>query len=432
MLAQNHGFHTQDGHLMMGSHRVGDLAKTYKTPLYLMDEARIRSQMARFKKAFSHPELKTNLCYASKAFLTLAMVEVVHQEGWYLDVVSGGELITAIHAHFPMEKVVFHGNNKSIDELQLALDHKVGTIVVDNEEELKRLKTLIKNGTKQAILLRVNPGIEAHTHAYIQTTLEDSKFGFKLDSTETERIILDCAHSSQFNFLGLHAHIGSQILERDGFEMEVERLLKAYQSYVDKGVTFKVINLGGGFGVKYTSDENALDFETVLPNLLAKASSWLKDHNLVAPEFWIEPGRSIVAEAGITVYEIGALKKTASKHFVFVDGSMADGIRTALYQAQYEAILVDHTDEQEVQHYTLAGKACESGDILIHDCVLANPKVGDYVAVFSTGAYHYSMASHYNRLPNPAVVFVNQDQVRVVVERETYEDLLRNDRSLTK
>lgn len=424
------GFKSRDGHLIMGSHRVSDLAKTYKTPLYLMDESKIRSQIARFKNAFSHPSLSTQICYASKAFLTLAMVNLIHQEGLALDVVSGGELYTAIQANFPMDKVVFHGNNKSLDELKLALDHQVGTIVIDNTEELKRLKALIPSGVKQAILLRVNPGIEAHTHAYIQTSLDDSKFGFNLFSSETEALIHELYHSSQFELLGLHAHIGSQILEADGFEKELEIFLTTYQHYANAGCVFKVLNLGGGFGVRYTQADAPLDIEALFTKQLSRAVDFLSQHKLPFPAFWIEPGRALVAEAGMTVYEIGALKKTASKHFVFVDGSMADGIRTALYQAQYEALLVDKMDDKDTQTYTLAGKACESGDILIHECQLAHPEVGDFIAVLSTGAYHYSMASHYNRLPNPAVLWVQDEHVKVIVERESYDDLLRLDRPL--
>lgn len=424
-----YGFTVIDGHLMVGNHRVSDLAKQYQTPLYVMDEAKIRARMQSFKTSFKKEGIITKVCYASKAFLNMAMVQLVHQEGLHLDVVSGGELYTAIQAGFPMSKIVFHGNNKSHQELVMAIRQKVGTIVLDNPQEVLRIESILKPNETVSVLLRVNPGIDAHTHAYIQTTTEDSKFGLSLFEKETEELIDRLARHPQIKFRGLHCHIGSQILETESFIKEVDVLFEAVRHFQDDlKIRIEVLNLGGGFGVKYTQDDQPFDYSSFLEGLLNQAVTAQKSKNVIMPELWIEPGRSIVAEAGLTVYEIGALKTTPSqKIYAFVDGSMADGIRTALYQATYDAVLVDKADQREKQTYTLAGKACESGDILIHACQLASPQVGDYCAVFTTGAYHYSMASHYNRLTTPAVLFVNNDKVSVVIKRETYEDLLAHD-----
>jgi diaminopimelate decarboxylase len=422
-------FQINNNQLYVGYHAVSSLAHQFGTPLYIMDEALMRKQMRLFKQSFKHTLVNTEVAYASKAFLNLAMCRLVDEEGLSLDVVSGGELYTAKQAKFPMNKIIFHGNHKTRDELQLALDDKVGLIVLDNPFEMETILAL-KPTQPVSVLLRVNPGIEAHTHDYIATSRLDSKFGMSIFSDETLDLIKQLNQNEQFDFKGLHCHIGSQIFDKTSFIKEIQALLHYVKRIFDeKGIIVEVLNLGGGFGVQYTVADQALDLEATLPQLLDTVYTEVLNLNLQLPKIIIEPGRSIVANAGITAYTIGATKKTLSgKEYVFVDGSMADHIRTALYQAKYEAALVDRMDETADYHYTLAGRACESGDILIHDCVLPKVEINDILCVFSTGAYHYSMSSHYNRLLKPAVIFVNEEAIRLVNKRETYEDLLTQDR----
>jgi len=422
-------FVSMNQHLMIGSHRVSDLADTYQTPLFIMDEALIRSKMKYFKDVFQSPHVESQVIYASKAFLNLAMCQLVNEEGLYLDVVSGGELYTAHKANFPMEKILFHGNNKTIDELKMAIDLGVGRIVVDNQTEVDNLIELLPNNQTVNILLRVNPGIEAHTHEYIATSKHDSKFGLSIFDESTVSLIQKCDAQSNINFKGLHCHIGSQILDGTSFIKEIEVLLDYVQMLKHShGIDVDEINMGGGFGVAYTKDEVEMDIKHYLPHILDFVYTYSMNNLIKTPKIYIEPGRSLVANAGITVYKVGAIKTTHNhKNYVFVDGSMADHIRTALYQAKYEAALINRMDEYPSIHYTIAGRACESGDILIHDCLLPEVKLNDYLAVFTTGAYHYSMSSNYNRLLKPAVLFVNNETVRIVNKRETYDDLLQQD-----
>jgi diaminopimelate decarboxylase len=423
-------FMTVNNRLMMGEYAVSDLARTYQTPLYLMDEALIRSKMRTLKKIESQAHLKVECMYASKAFLNLAMAHVVKEEGLSLDVVSGGELYTAIKAQFPPERIYFHGNNKSPQELQMALDYQVGTIVLDNPYEVE---TILACQPKHpvTVMLRVNPELHhIDTHAYITTGHHDSKFGMSLLDNETEELIKRLTHDERFNLKGLHVHLGSQIQDIKTFLEAVEVLLGYYRHLnQSEKIALPWLNLGGGFGVAYTEHDQVLDLEFALPQIIAAVESMCLNKQVPLEKLLFEPGRSLVANAGITVYEVQAIKSTPSgKQYVFVDGSMADHIRTALYQAKYEAALVDRMDEPKSKVLTIAGKACESGDILIHDLKLPEPKVHDYICVFTTGAYHYSMSSNYNRLTRPAVIFVNQSELRVVNERESYEDLLAKDR----
>jgi diaminopimelate decarboxylase len=414
---------TQHGHLMIGNYTARQLADRFGTPLYVIDEKHVRNQARLFIDSFTHPTLKTEVIYASKAFLTLAMCKLIEEEGLSLDVVSGGELYTAHIAQFNMNNVYFHGNNKSVEELNMALRFGVNTIVLDNESELERLIPLLSK--PQKVLLRVNPGIEAHTHEYIATTKNDSKFGLSTADPATLTLIERLCQEPMIDFAGLHAHIGSQIFEAESFYKEADALLRFIS---DHELNVTELNLGGGFGVAYTHEDQPLSLFEFLRSLLEHISMTLTSLDLPVMKIMIEPGRSIVANAGTTLYTIGSTKTTINhKNYVFVDGSMADHIRTVLYGAQYTALLANRTDEPCDTHYTVTGKACESGDIIIKDAVLPRCNAGDILAVLSTGAYHYTMSSNYNRLPRPAVVFVNDDQARIVVKRETYEDLIRND-----
>jgi len=415
--------------LYIGGIGVGALARTFGTPLYIMDEEAIRMEMRRFQAAFTHETLETEVLYASKAFLTRAMVRLLKEEGLSMDVVSGGELYTALLEDFPREKIYFHGNNKSMEELSYALEEGVGTLVVDHEEELQRLCGLLKGTSrKQRVLLRVNPGIEAHTHEYISTTKNDSKFGLSIYDEETLVLLQRMSQEPNIDFQGIHCHIGSQIFEEDSFQKAASTMVDFMRKALDQGVSMKVLNLGGGFGVHYVEGDAPLSYEAFFPRLLAAIWAKAQEVGLGKLRVLIEPGRSLVATAGITLYEVGSTKKTyGGRQYVFVDGSMADHLRTALYDADYEAVLANRMGEAKVEAYRVTGKACESGDILVKNAWLPKPKPGDLLAVLSTGAYHYSMAMNYNRFRKPPVVFVKDGEAKLVVKRETYADLTRND-----
>ncbi len=423
-----HQFNTNEyNELMIGSVTVSDLVKKYKTPLYAMDEQRIEHQIELIKQSFSHPSIETEVIYAGKAFLVKEMVKLIERHSLSLDVVSIGEFYTAIKAGFNPKNIYFHGNNKTKDELIYAIKHQVGHIVVDNQDEFELLKSIETNDYPQ-LLLRINTGVEAHTHEYIKTTHHNSKFGVSAFDPNTIELIKDM-NSSSFPFMGIHAHIGSQIFEIESFKQHtIEMIMFAKKLKDEANIKVEAINLGGGFGVKYTSDDQVPSLELMLHEVIETAYQYIKQFNLDVKKMMIEPGRSIVADAGVTIYEVGGVKTTfGQKNYVFVDGSMADHMRTALYQAKYEAVIANKVFDEDKKVYTIAGKACESGDMIIHDIKLPLVEPKDLLVVFTTGAYHYSMASNYNRLTKPAVVFVNGSESRIVVKRETLDDLLRND-----
>jgi len=421
-------------HLEIGGVDIRELVSKYQTPLYVMDETKIRKQCQVFQSLFKHKMVSTEIIYASKAFLNIAMCELIHQEGLSLDVVSGGEMYTAISAGFPTSKLYFHGNNKSLDELKLALDYHVGTIVLDNIDELNRLSSLIIKNQKIRVMLRINPGIDAHTHEYIRTTKNDSKFGVSIFDPSTLLLIQTIHNHPSLDFVGFHSHIGSQIFEENSFKELAITNLK-YIAHVKKqlGIDIKELNLGGGFGVHYTKEDKPFILESFLPELLDFIYTTAKELEILIPKVLIEPGRAIVAEAGYTLYTISGTKETyGGKNFLFTDGSMADHLRTALYQAKYDAAIANRINDRVEKNYTVTGKACESGDIIIKDVLLPIPKENDILVVYSTGAYHYSMSSNYNRLLKPAVVFAANGKSKLVVKKETYEDLIRNDLRLGK
>ena len=416
----------ETGMLHIGGVSAKTLVDTYGTPLYVMDENAMVTRMRAFKHYFSHPKLQTRVLYASKAFLTIAMCKLVAKEGLHLDVVSGGELMTAIKAGFPMENIYFHGNNKSPGEIDLALDHGVGTFIADNPLEIDRIEARAQSPVR--VMLRLNPGIEAHTHEYIATTKNDSKFGLSVYQPSTYELIKRIENSEHLIFAGVHSHIGSQIFEDESFKAHARAVIEVIATlHQDYDIITPAINLGGGFGVRYTSEDTPVEL-SFLPALLTTIKAMLTRHNLPSPTLMIEPGRAITANAGITLYTVGAIKTTHStKRYCFVDGSMADHLRTALYQAKYEGAIANRMHAAHDTSYAVGGKACESGDIIITETQLPTPQTGDILAVFSTGAYHHSMASNYNRLPRPAVVLTKDGTHRTIVRRETYEDLLRMD-----
>jgi len=408
---------------------VESLREKYQTPLYVMDQSKIEAKCALFKQAFKHQSLNTEIIYASKAFLTVAMARLIDEQGLSLDVVSGGELYTAMKAKFPASKIYFHGNNKSDDEIIQALHYKVGHLVLDNPDEFKRLSRLIKPNESINVLIRINPGIEAHTHEYIKTTNHSSKFGMSIFSPEVIELIHQMKGHPNIHFNGFHSHIGSQIFESKAFMESAKVVLNFIKEVYDKtGVLAKVMNMGGGFGVVYTKDDQPIDLNLFFPELLDFIDKTSKSLKIDAPRILIEPGRAIVAEAGYTLYTVSNVKHTyGGKSYIFVDGSMADHIRTALYQATYDAVIPNRLESIDKQVFTVTGKACESGDIIIKDILLPTPQENDILIVKSTGAYHYSMSSNYNRLLKPAVIFVKDGKSKLIVKRESYEDLIRND-----
>ncbi|MBM7651499.1 diaminopimelate decarboxylase [Neobacillus cucumis] len=420
----------KNGHLEIGGVDAVELAQQFGTPLYVYDVALMRERARGFKKTFDDLNVTAQVAYASKAFSTVAMIQLAEEEGLSLDVVSGGELYTAIVAGFPVERIHFHGNNKSREELEMALDHNIGCIVVDNFTELELLKVLCREKNANVnILLRVTPGIEAHTHDYILTGQEDSKFGFDLQNGQAEEALKIAIACSSFNVLGLHCHIGSQIFETTGFLMAAQKIVEKLENWKKKfSFEAKVLNLGGGFGIRYTKEDEPILPSQYVQEIITEVKQLAEQYSLQMPEIWIEPGRSLVGDAGITLYQVGSSKEVPGvRKYLAVDGGMSDNIRPALYQAKYEAVLANKPLAKANQTVSIAGKCCESGDMLIWDLPLPEAGEEDILAVFCTGAYGYSMANNYNRIPRPAVVFVENGRATLVVKRESYEDLVRLD-----
>lgn len=420
----------QAGNLEIGGVDAIELANQYGTPLYVYDIALIRERARGFKREFEKQGVKAQVAYASKAFSTIAMTQLAAEEGLSLDVVSGGELYTARAAGFPVEKIHFHGNNKSREELEMAIGLGIGCIVVDNFHELALLQDVCnKNQAKANILLRVTPGIEAHTHDYILTGQEDSKFGFDLQNGQAELALKTALEDSSLEVLGVHCHIGSQIFETTGFILAAKKIVEKLANW-ENAYSFKtrVLNLGGGFGIRYTDEDRPLPPSAYVSEIITEVKSLAASHSMEMPEIWIEPGRSLVGDAGITLYKTGSTKEVPGvRKYLAVDGGMSDNIRPALYQAKYEAVLASRPLAEPKETVSIAGKCCESGDMLIWDLPLPESDKEEILAVFCTGAYGYSMANNYNRLPRPAVVFVENGQTSLVVKRETYEDLLQHD-----
>lgn len=415
------------GHLSIGGVDANELAQRFGTPLYAYDVGAMRQQMRDFKRVFEERHLNYAVSYASKAFATIAMYEVAAQEGMHIDVVSGGEIYTALRAKFPMADVSFNGNNKSVEELTMAIENGLGTIIVDNFYELQVLHELLAERQQtQDILLRITPGVEAHTHDYISTGQTDSKFGFDVNSGQAEAALQQALADPNLNVLGVHAHIGSQIFDVTGFQMAAAKLVDLVHEW---NFEPQVINAGGGFGIRYTADDEPLPAATFVEAIIDTIAEKTAAYGMQMPSVWIEPGRSIVGPAGYSLYTIGSRKDVPGiRSYLAVDGGMGDNIRPALYQAKYEAVLAAQPDAPSDEVVRVAGKYCESGDVLVWEQALPKTKPGDVLAVLATGAYGYSMASNYNRNGRPAVVFVENGQAKVVVERETLADLVRLDR----
>lgn len=406
-----------------------DLAKKYGTPLYVMDEGEIRRRCREIRK--HHMEKYKGLAvYASKAFLNKEMCRIIKSEGLGLDVVSGGELYTAASVDFPMDKIIFHGNNKGYDELEMAVDKGVGRIVIDNFYEIENLQKILESKQKRInVQIRIIPGIDGHTHEFIKTGQVDSKFGFSLVDGSALKAVETIKASKFLKLKGIHSHIGSQLDENMIYKKEIEVMTEFIKKLHDIfGIEIDELNVGGGFGIYYVNEDVRRDISFFTNLINDTVIMEFKRHNLKRPTVIIEPGRWIVGEAGVTLYTVGAIKNIKGiRKYISVDGGMTDNPRPPLYGAKYTAVVANYKESEESERVTIAGKCCESGDILIKDIELQRVESGDIIAVLSTGAYNYSMSSNYNRNPKPAVVMVKDGCDRLIVKRETYEDLIRND-----
>lgn len=423
----------ESGHLEIGGADSTELAKQYGTPLYVLDEAYIRAMMRVYRDTLDKEYGNGLVLYASKAFSCTAVYAIARQENIGADVVSGGELYTAMQAGFPAEKIYMHGNNKLPQEIAYALDCKVGVIVVDAYSEADLIDSEAKKrGIVQNVIIRINPGVEAHTHAYIQTAKTDSKFGFSIADGTAEKMTAYVLSKKNLRLCGYHCHIGSQIFEKQSFVLAAEKNLK-FIADMKKSLGFEaeILNLGGGFGIWYNDEDVKIDAEgyaDYLRALIDAVRKGCKRYGLKEPKLVIEPGRSIVGEAGITLYTVGAIKDIPNvKKYIAVDGGMFENPRYCLYQSKYTAILANRANEAPTEFVSVAGKCCESGDLIGVNMNLPEAHAGDILAVLSTGAYNYSMASNYNRNFIPPVVLVKDGKASYIVKPQTYEDLTRND-----
>lgn len=416
--------------LIFGGCDTVELAKKYGTPLYVIDEDYILDRINEIKLDFLEKHDNTEALYASKAFLTKEMARIIKREDLGIDVVSGGELYTVIDIDFPLEKVVFHGNNKTPDELDMAVKNGVGRIVVDSLSELDLVDHIAKINNKMVkILFRVTPGVEADTHKYISTGQVDSKFGVPLKENIIMDVVKKAIDMENIDLLGFHFHIGSQICDNGAYIVAVGKLMELIKDLkVAHNFETRELNVGGGFAIHYAGDEKRKPIGFYTDAIMDTLKTQCQRHNLKLPKVLIEPGRWVVGEAGITLYTIGTIKNIPGiRTYVSVDGGMTDNPRPSLYDAKYEALVANKVEEKLKDEVTIAGKCCESGDILIWDIKVPEIESGDILAVLATGAYNYSMASNYNRIPKPAVAMVSKGKDRLIVKRESYEDIIRNE-----
>lgn len=421
----------EQGHLTISGCDTTELAEQFGTPLYVMSEDEIRSACRRYQSSFAEfYQGNGKPIYASKAFCCKEMCRIAYSEGLDLDVVSGGELYTALQAGVPAANLHFHGNNKTIGELTMAIENGIGDIVVDGLSELQKIeKIAAEHGVIVPVSLRVKPGIDAHTHEFIRTGQTDSKFGVDLLNGEAMEAIALAEELPHVELRGLHCHIGSQIFDREPFVHAAAVLLQFCAKVRDSlGTQFEFLNLGGGFGISYTEQDDALPYEEFMRAVSAEVHAVCEELHLNVPRIYLEPGRSIVGSAGITLYTVGNVKEIPGiRNYVAIDGGMYENPRYALYQSEYTCVVANKANKPADYTATIAGKCCESGDLIQEHTAIQRPEEGDILAVLATGAYNYSMSSNYNRNPRPAVVMVKNGEARLVVRGETYEDLLRCD-----
>ena len=421
----------EKGHLTIGTLDTVELAHTYGTPVYVFDENVIRENIRTYlASAAEHFGADALPLFASKAFCCKEIYRIAREEGIGIDCVSGGELYTAKAAGFPAERIYFHGNNKTDADIAQALDMGVGTFVVDNTEELLALDAAATaRGIRQRILLRITPGIDPHTHAKITTGNVDSKFGSAIVTGQAMAIVKKALACPAIHLVGIHCHIGSQIFSVEPFTDAASIMIRFLADIrTETGVTLPELSLGGGLGVRYTEYDPEIDYRSAIAEMASVIRTYAEEHGMKMPRIVLEPGRSIVAAAGITLYTVGSVKEIPGfRNYVSVDGGMPDNPRYALYQSQYTALVANRAAEEKNYRATLAGRCCESGDLLGENMELQRPVRGDVIAVLVTGAYNYAMASNYNRIPRPPVVFVKNGVPRLVVKRESFEDLLKNE-----
>ena len=420
-----------ENHLVIGQHDTVELAKKFGTPLYVLDEDLMRDNCRAYKNAIdTYYDGHGLVLFASKALCTMYTGRLVAEEGLGADVVSGGELYTLYKAGFPMEKVFFHGNNKTPDEIELALNCGVGHIVVDNKYELELLNRIAnEKNVNQRILFRIKPGIDAHTHDFVKTGQIDSKFGVALENGEAYEIHKLALSMSNIQIDGVHCHIGSQIFDVEPFCEAAKVMIGFIADLYDKlGIKVKILNLGGGFGIKYTATDDPIAPSEYIHKVTNVVKELAQEKGIDLPFLVFEPGRSIVASAGITLYTVGCVKEIENvRTYVSIDGGMCDNPRYILYGSKYTAVLANNASAEPVAPVTIAGKCCESGDLIQEHVMMPQIHVGDTLAVLATGAYNYSMSSNYNRIPRPPIVMVSGNEAKIIVKRETYDDLIKND-----
>ena len=420
-----------ENHLVIGQHDTVELAKKFGTPLYVLDEDLMRDNCRAYKNAIdTYYDGHGLVLFASKALCTMYTGRLVAEEGLGADVVSGGELYTLYKAGFPMEKVFFHGNNKTPDEIELALNCGVGHIVVDNKYELEILNRIAnEKNVNQRILFRIKPGIDAHTHDFVKTGQIDSKFGVALENGEAYEIHKLALSMSNIQIDGVHCHIGSQIFDVEPFCEAAKVMIGFIADLYDKlGIKVNILNLGGGFGIKYTATDDPIAPSEYIHKVTNVVKELAQEKGIDLPFLIFEPGRSIVASAGITLYTVGCVKEIENvRTYVSIDGGMCDNPRYILYGSKYTAVLANNASAEPVAPVTIAGKCCESGDLIQEHVMMPQIHVGDTLAVLATGAYNYSMSSNYNRIPRPPIVAVSGNEAKIIVKRETYDDLIKND-----
>ncbi|MDY0236480.1 MAG: diaminopimelate decarboxylase [Gudongella sp.] len=419
----------KDGILYFDDCNTVSLAKKYGTPLYVYSETEIMCRINELKDSFIDKYKNTRVAYAAKAFSAKAIFKLMEREGLSIDVVSGGELYTAIAAGFPAERIEFNGNNKLHEELEMAIDYGVGRIIVDGLQELRLIEEICKSkNQKMKVLYRITPGVKSDSHDYIVTGKKDSKFGIPLDEEVFYPAIKDAIDSQWVDFYGLHFHVGSQLFD-NASHLEALDIMLYHTDEIRNRFQYEIkeLNVGGGFGITYTEEERK-SYAYFLDPIMEKIESHFKDLGIERPSIVIEPGRSMVGEAGITLYTVGSIKDISGlRKYVSVDGGMTDNIRPALYSAKYKGVVANKLDKEADDLVTISGKCCESGDILIKDIKIPTVEAGDIFAIFSTGAYGYSMASNYNKNPIPAVVLVKNGEDSLIIKRQSYQDMIKNE-----
>jgi len=423
------GINVINNELYFGEYKASDLASKYQTPLYVYDEENLRYKLDLYKQNFNSKKYECHVVYASKAFICPYLMNIIDEYNFYMDSVSEGDLYQINSYKFPMTHVVLHGNNKDESEIDYAIKNNVGYIVVDNYDELQIIEQVNSKYNKPLkLLLRVNPGISAHTHEYIQTSTLSSKFGESIFDTQViDKIVKKCAETPMLNLVGFHCHIGSSICNPEHFEQATQTMLQFLKEVCERNDTkFSVLNLGGGFGIKYLDSDDEIDIPKMLAVITSTVDKFLENNNLGIKELMIEPGRSIVGDSGSTLYTVGGIKNTyGGKKYIFVNGGMTDNIRPALYQAKYTVDICNCVQSNEKEIYDVVGPCCESGDIVVSDHLIGEVKKGDTLITYCTGAYGYSMSSNYNSRVRGAVIFVNKDKVTIGINREEFSDLVK-------